>query len=46
MVIDAPYLYLNADLYKKKTEREYDTILNEGNANKYIKWLTTNNITS
>ena len=26
-------------LYKKKTEREYDTILNEGNANKYIKWL-------
>ena len=27
------------DLYKKKTEREYDTILNEGNANKYIKWL-------
>ena len=27
------------DLYKKKTEREYETILNEGNANKYIKWL-------
>jgi len=26
-------------LYKKKTEREYETILNEGNANKYIKWL-------
>ena len=27
------------DLYKKKTERDYETILNEGNANKYIKWL-------
>ena len=26
-------------LYKKKTERDYETILNEGNANKYIKWL-------
>ena len=27
------------DLYKKKTERDYEMILNEGNANKYIKWL-------
>jgi hypothetical protein len=26
-------------LYKKKSEREYETILNEGNASKYIKWL-------